>query len=153
MDHFRLYVNCNVFPRLVLRLIPLMVSLFLVGGCGSSSNSPCPTDQQLINLFNKNNAIFTRLQTDPDNKELHTHLGIRRVTKPNLAAKPTVYWFEMWFIDFIGGGERKGFAYCEQPPHSLVESIDENSKPGSPEQKQLYRRIEGKWYLFYHSID
>lgn len=139
--------------RHISKLALLVVMAFLVGGCGSSRNAPCPSDQQLIDLFNKNKAGFIRLQSDPDNKELHALLGIKRVTKPNLSAKPTVYWFEMWFIDFIGGGVRKGVAYCEQAPHSLVESIDDNTKPGSPEQEHLYRRIQGEWYLFYYSID
>ena len=45
----------------------------------------------------------------------------------------------------------------DQPIHrrkiaaTLVESIDANSTPLSPEVKEIYRPIKGNWYLFYHS--
>jgi hypothetical protein len=152
MNRFSVYGKGNALGRLIFRLIPLVVFVCLIGGCGNPP-APCPTDQQLIDLFNKNKATFTRLLSDPENKALLDQIGIGRVARPDPSAKHASFWFNMWFLDFPGpGGVEKGFVYCEQAPHSLVDSIDDNSKPGSPEEKTLFRHIQGKWYLFYHSI-
>ena len=63
------------------------------------------------------------------------------------------FHFGAWGLDFIGvGGAIKGYAYFEEPPtEDFVDSIDANSEPGSPEDKLLYRKIEGPWYLYYAS--
>ena len=39
----------------------------------------------------------------------------------------------------------------EPPAEDFVDSIDANSEPGSAEDKLLYRKIEGPWYLYYAS--
>ncbi len=63
-------------------------------------------------------------------------------------------WFEVWFKDFPGpGGCMKGYAYCEEIPKDVVDSIDKNSEPGSAEVKEIYRKISGPWYLFYQSAN
>ena len=124
-----------------------------IGGCGSSPEAPYPSDQSLINTFQANQAAFTGLLSNPEDKALHSRLGIRRVLSSG--ANPTHFKFEAWFHDFPGpGGVTKGFAYLEKaPPENLiVESIDRNTNPPiSPEEKSLYRRIQGNWYLYFHS--
>jgi hypothetical protein len=131
-----------------------LLFVFLIGGCGSSPEAQYPSDQSLIDTFMANQAVFARLLSSPQDKSLHTQLGIRRVLSSG--ANPTHFTFEVWFHDFPGpGGVTKGFAYLEKaPPENLiVESIDKNTNPPiSPEQKTLYRRIQGNWYLYFHSI-
>jgi hypothetical protein len=64
--------------------------------------------------------------------------------------KPAAFWFH----DFFGpGGALKGFAYMQKPPvpDLLVDSIDKSTAPITPEEKELFRRIKGTWYVFYHS--
>ena len=136
------------------RLIALAIFVCFIGGCSSSQEAPYPSDQRLIDLFNANKATFAKLESAPDNKELHSLLGIRGVT--SRSTKPAAFWFDVWFHDFFGpGGVLKGFAYLEKPPAPdlLVDSIDKSTAPITPEEKELYRRIEGTWYLFYHSTN
>jgi hypothetical protein len=45
----------------------------------------------LIDLFSKNQAAFTRLQSDHDSKELPALLGIKRVTKPLRGLRPRLF--------------------------------------------------------------
>jgi hypothetical protein len=135
-------------------LIALVIFIGFIGGCGSSQEAPYPSDQRLIDLFNANKGSFTRLESDPDNKDLHALLGIRGVTRRS--TKPAAFWFDVWFHDFFGpGGVLKGFAYLEKPPAPgfLVDSIDKTTAPITPDEKHLYRHIEGHWYLFYHSTN
>jgi len=141
-------------PRCIVELVFFLLFVLPIGGCGSSPEAPYPSDQSLINTFQENQAAFTGLLSSPQDKALHSQLGIRRVLSSG--ANPTLFMFEVWFHDFPGpGGVTKGFAYLEKaPPENLiVESIDKNTNPPiSPEQKTLYRRIQGNWYLYFHSI-
>lgn len=119
-------------------------------GCGPFRSAPCPSDLKLIDFHTAHQAEFVKLETDPDNAELLRSLGIERVIKRQAAQKKI--WFEVWFHDFPGpGGCMKGYAYCEDVPATLVTSIDDNSDPGSPEIKEIYRKITENWYLFYQS--
>jgi hypothetical protein len=131
-----------------------LLLVFLISGCGSSPEAPYPSDQSLIKIFQENREAFTRLLSNPEDKALHTQLGIQRVLSNGV--NPKRITLEVWFHDFPGpGGVTKGFAYLERAPleNLLVESIDKNINPPiSPEQKSLYRRIEGNWYLYFHSI-
>ena len=124
-----------------------------IGGCGSSPEATYPSDQSLIKTFQENREAFAGLLSNPQDKVLHSRLGIRRV--PSSGGNPSDFSFEVWFYDFPGpGGVTKGFAYLEKAPPEdlLVESIDKNTNPPiSPEQKSLYRRIQGNWYLYFHS--
>lgn len=116
-------------------------------GCASA---PCPNDQALLDQFKARQAQFEKLASTPDNQELMTMLGIGRMIKRT--ENPKLIWFPAWSHDFSGpGGCMKGYAYCEERPSSVVESIDANSTPTSPEVKEIYRPIKGNWYLFYHS--
>ena len=60
------------------------------------------------------------------------------------------YWFQVWHQDLVGpGGYSKGIAFSETAPQDLVDSIDANAAPGTPEDKELYRALDGGWYLYY----
>ena len=124
-----------------------------IGGCSSSPEAPYPSDQSLINTFQANREAFARLLSNPGDKALQSQLGIRRVFSTGKNSTPIE--FEAWFHDFPGpGGVTKGFAYLEKAPpeNLLVESIDRHTNPPvSPEEKSMYRRIQGNWYLYFHS--
>jgi len=139
--------------RCIVEIVFFLLLVFLIGGCGSSPEAPYPSDQSLINAFQANQAAFVKLLSNPENKALLSQLGIRRVLPGG--GNPKHIKFEVWFHDFPGpGGVTKGFAYLEKAPpeNLLVESIDKNTTPPiSPEQKSLYRRIEGNWHLYFHS--
>jgi hypothetical protein len=113
--------------------------------CGGSSG-PCPKDQELIDRFNANEAAFATLLKDPDAAAVRAQLGIEFVYGDGVH-------FVAWRYDFPGpGGVDKGYAHFENgapAPRELVESIDANTNPGDAEEKSLYRRVKGKWYLFY----
>ena len=124
--------------------------LFMLIGCSLSPSTPCPGDRELIDRFTTQEAMFVKLADNPDNQELLTSLGVERVIKR--PSNRELIWFEVWFKDFPGpGGCMKGYAYCEEVPLKLVETIDGNSNPGSAEIKEIYRKIKGNWYLFYQS--
>jgi hypothetical protein len=119
-----------------------------VGLSACASSDPCPRDQELIDRFAAHEATFERLRNDPSATDLRTQLGIRGVQHP----EPGLMHFTAWGLDFFGpGGAAKGYAYAEKEPKPLVESIDSEPNPGSPEEKLLYRRVKGNWYLFYGS--
>jgi hypothetical protein len=125
-------------------------AMLAFAGCNSSTSSPCPDDQELLSRFASNDAEFAKLAVDPHNQSLLSAIGIERVFRRPVG--PAQIWFQVWFQDFFGpGGCLKGYAYCESTPSSLVNSIDANSDPGSPESKEIYRHIKGNWYLFYYA--
>jgi hypothetical protein len=125
----------------------LMISIF--SSCGSSS-PPYPSDEQLITYFKKSEALFSKLDSYPKNQNLLSSLGITRVLVRS--TKPKLVLYEIWSKDLFGpGGCTKGYAYSEENLSS-VESIDEAiTGPCGPEEKRLYLRIKGKWYLYYAS--
>jgi hypothetical protein len=139
----------GVFKALI-TLIFLVIFLSLIGVCGTSQDALYPSDQSLIDLFKANQANFANLQSDPDNKEIRSLLGIKFAEKGTTGIR-----FAIWVHASPPGGAYKGFAYLEQtlPPHLLVDSIDKKTDPPiSPEEKHMYRHIQGKWYLYYYSI-
>lgn len=139
--------------RRFMKIVSFLSFVFLIGGCGSSPEAPYPSDQSLISTFQANQAAFTRLLSNPEDKALHAQLGIRRVLSSS--ANPKLVMFEVWFHDFPGpGGVTKGYSYMEKAPpeNLLVESIDKHTDPPiSPEEKSLSRRIQGNWYLYFQS--
>ncbi len=139
--------------RRFMKIVSFLSFVFLIGGCGSSPEAPYPSDQSLISTFQANQAAFTRLLSNPEDKALHAQLGIRRVLSSS--ANPKLVMFEVWFHDFHGpGGVTKGYSYMEKAPpeNLLVESIDKHTDPPiSPEEKSLSRRIQGNWYLYFQS--
>lgn len=140
-------------PRCIVEIVFLLLLVLPIGGCSSSPEAPYPSDQSLIKTFQENREAFTKLLSNPEDKALLSQLEIRQVLPSG--GNPKHIKFEAWFHDFPGhGGVTKGFAYLEKAPpeNVLVESIDKNTTPPiSPEQKSLYRRIEGNWYLYFHS--
>lgn len=113
--------------------------------CACAPSEP-PRDDVLMARFLANEAAFESLLKNPDNQDLRRQLGIIGVH-----GEAGVADFWAWHYDFVGpGGMLTGFAHTREAPRPLVESIDELSSDPS-EQKTLYRRIKGDWYLFYSS--
>jgi len=130
--------------------IVFAAAILALAGCNFSTSTPCPDDQELLSRFSSSETEFVKLAASPENQSLLTALGIDRVFLRS--EEPAQIWFRVWFQDYFGpGGCSKGYAYCEVTPSSLVDSIDTNSDPGSPETKEIYRHIKGYWYLFYYS--
>lgn len=128
--------------------VTVMGAMLLAASCSSPPSEPCPTDDALIANFKAHGADLSKLVANPEDEELRTAIKVLRVVRDPDGR--TRLW--MWHKDFPGpGGVIKGYLYGEPPPPSLVDSIDANSEPGSPEEKQLYRHIERDWYLFYRS--
>ena len=124
------------------------VGVLLAFGCTSVPDRPCPKDDELLALFEAHKEDFTKLLADPGSQERRRQLGVLDVHPDH--AGGTYFW--SWSLDFAGpGGVLKGFFHSETEPRGLVASIDDNSEPGSPEDKALFRHIEGPWYLFYRS--
>lgn len=129
--------------------LSILISIILISGCSGSSVGPCPKDQELMDRFSRHSAEFEKLLDAQRNDELVARLGIEKIFPKR--KQPLEIWFAAWEQDFVGpGGCYKGYAYSEATP-SVVLSIDDNSSPGSPEIKSIYRHITGCWYLFYHS--
>ena len=125
----------------------LIVSIF--SGC-DSSHPPYPSDELLITGFKNNKHLFLELISAPQNRSLLSSLKISRVlVRPS---EPKLVLYEVWSHDLFGpGGCVKGYAYSNENL-SCVKSIDQAiTGPCGPEQKELYRRIQGRWYLFHMS--
>jgi hypothetical protein len=129
--------------------VSLLLMISISSGC-SSPSFPYPSDEQLIKGFKNNEQLFSKLDSDPENQELLSSLGINRVLVQS--SEPKLVLYEVWFQDLFGpGGCIKGYAFSEEEL-SCVESIDDAiTAPCGPEEKRLYRKIQGKWYLFYVS--
>jgi hypothetical protein len=113
---------------------------------------PCPSDSDLIDLFDTQRSGFVDLIKAPNNKEMLSSIGIVGVFQ--ISKAPLEIRFPVWILDFPGpGGCAKGYAYREKPPPALVESIDKAVDPGSPEQQEVFRKLEGNWYLYYASAN
>jgi hypothetical protein len=130
-------------------LMALLASVSLFAGC-PSSHPPYPNDELLITHFKKNKQLFSELVVDPENRKLLSSLGIKRVMIHS--SEPKLIRYETWFHDLFGpGGCMKGYAYSsEELP--CVKSIDQAiTSPCGPEEKDLFQKIQGKWYLYYVS--
>ncbi len=93
------------------------------------------------------NNIFLFLE-----KFAHEAWGNGRCRVLVRSSEPKLVWYEVWSHDLFGpGGRVKGYAYRNEKL-SCVKGIDEAiTGPCEPEQKELYRSIQGKWYLCYVS--
>ncbi len=62
--------------------------------------------------------------------------------------------FDATATGYSFGGAYKSYVYCDPPPDSkyIVPSIDEYTSPNH-ESYQIYRHIEGNWYLWYYFDD
>jgi hypothetical protein len=134
--------------RLAGTILVAMGAWMLAASCSTGPSEPCPTDAALIAHFEEHRAELTKLVDKPGDQDLLAAAGVLRVLREPEGR--TQLW--MWHQDFPGpGGVVKGLLHGEPPPTKLVDSIDDNSEPGSPEDEELYRSIEGQWYVFYHS--
>jgi hypothetical protein len=129
--------------------IGLLLIALMLSRCNSPS-SPYPKDGQLIGIFEQHDDLFSRLLSDHENQELYSQLGVKRVMVRSL--KPKTVFFEIWYQDLFGpGGCSKGYVYSETAL-DCVESIDDIVLvPCGPEERRLYQRLKGNWYLFYAS--
>ena len=139
--------NLHGFTTVISVSLLLIVSIF--SGC-DSSHPPYPSDELLITGFKNNKQLFLELVSDPENRTLLSPLGIKRVLIRS--SEPKLVLYEVWSHDLFGpGGCVKGYAYSTEKL-SCVKSIDEAiTGPCGPEQMKLYRRIQGKWYIYYES--
>jgi len=135
--------------KAILFSLRLLLVVLILWSC-RSSKSPYPNDELLIKNFKQNKNLFLELIANPENKNLLTSLGIKRLQ--TRSSEPKLIWYEIWSHDLFGpGGCMKGYAYSDKTLTS-IESIDEViTEPCGPEQKELYRRIQGEWYLYYVS--
>lgn len=118
--------------------------------CAQAPSEPCPTDDALIELFHAHGLELAQLVANPGNEDLRATLKVVRVVRDPDGRT----WLWMWHKDFPGpGGVMKGYLFGKPAPlpSSLVPSIDAVTDPGGPEDKELYRHLEGDWYLFYRS--
>jgi hypothetical protein len=121
--------------------------VWLLVGCSPAHKEPIPTDQQLIDYLQHHEKDFAKLGSDHTNKELLSKHGIDW-TKSIRSGM----FFRVWYKDFAGpGGCMKGYFYGELPSTALVDSIDADTRPCGPEQKTLFRHIQGNWYIMYAS--
>jgi hypothetical protein len=59
-----------------------------------------------------------------------------------------VTWITTSTVGLAVSGSAKGYAYADKPPGELVRSLDDyQSDQGGP--VEVFRHVEGKWYLFY----
>jgi hypothetical protein len=125
-----------------------MGAILLLASCGMEPSEPCPTDDALIAYLDTQRAELEKLVANPWDEELRSATKVLRV-EPGADGRVQLW---MWHHDFPGpGGVTKGYVHGEAPTRPLVDSIDDNSDPGGPEDKDLFRHIEGDWYLFYRS--
>ena len=132
-----------------MKILAFLLSLIiaLLTGCESPYDS-YPRDNLLIDNFNTKKEIFLKLESDLQNHQLITSLGISRA----YVGSALYAEYEVWKWDLMGvGGCSKGYVYSQRLISPLVESIDATTTPCGPEQGNWIRRIEGKWYLYYRA--
>lgn len=121
------------------------VLVAVLTGCGGSDGVPYPSDQELVGRFSANPGAFRELAENPNNQELMTALGITQSrTLPDSGLELLV-----WYHDLPGpGGCAKGFVLLREPPRSLVDAIEARWEECPPEEAELFRPLEGDWYIF-----
>jgi len=137
---------------LVLVIIAAVCGFFMLLCCAGllilmtssvESTGPFTTDEELLERFRAHRTEFDALLADPENPELLAAL------KLNKSWNDGDLHFEAWWEDIVFTGYRnKGYVYCEEAPSHLVDSTDQEAL-----NETIYRHIDGKWYLFYHSTD
>lgn len=117
----------------------------LLAACGSSEEVPYPSDAVLVERFTADRGRFEELVANPENPELKAALEITQTRSlPDSGLELLV-----WYHDLPGpGGCAKGYVYLPEPPRSEVDVIEDRWARCPPEEAELYRRIEGSWYIF-----
>lgn len=141
------------------------------------------SDQQLIDNYRRHRTDFNKLAlmyradqglyritrdyTDPEDagsigitkgrlrayRRLFVRLGLRGGMSRYVTDKHVIF-FKAELQSFFMAGSSKGYAYSDGPvylPGRLVDNIDDNTSFEG--NGVIFRRVEGKWYLFYDSHD
>lgn len=123
----------------------LLTGSVLAAGCTDPNQGRYPTDSSLMDRFSQYREAFREVAAHPDSQELQTVLGI---TQARVLPDSSLH-FLVWYHDLPGpGGCAKGFAYLREPPRTEVDSIGVRWGRCPPEEAELFRRLEGNWYLF-----
>ena len=130
-------------PRVGL-LTALGLGAMLVA-CGGSEDVPYPSDAALLERFQTHREAFDEFAANPENQEGMAALGITQSrVLPNSGVELLA-----WYHDLPGpGGCAKGYVYLPKPPRSEVAAIEDRWGKCPPEEAELFRPIEGNWYLF-----
>ena len=127
------------------RWLPVLGLTTALSGCGGSDGVPYPSDQALLERFTAQRSAFQQLVEDPEDPELMASLGITRTRALPGSGRELLVWYH----DLPGpGGCAKGFAYLGEAPRAPVGAIEDRWEACPPEEAELYRRIEGNWYIF-----
>ena len=106
---------------------------------------PYPSDPELVERFTANRGVFDQLAEDPTNQELMTALGITQSRTLGSSGLELLVWYH----DLPGpGGCAKGFVNLPEPPRSQVEAIEDRWEQCPPEEAELFRPLDGNWYIF-----
>jgi hypothetical protein len=147
-------------------LLPLSICLLFAWTFTSTFHAH-PTDQVLIANFRQHQAEFNQLL-----QMFHADVGVGRIA-PDFTDKPIPLqrWNEyrglfrslgleagiegygtkdfIWFHSSASGlatsGSSKGYVYTVQAPKPVVDDLDTAS---SEDSEEIYRQIEGFWYLY-----
>jgi len=130
-----------------MRLLIGLLSMMFLLGCESPVS--CPADQELLDLFRANRLQFEELLQNPHRADLTATLKVERVLDRSYAGHRNLR-FQVWHKDLPGpGGYGKGLAWRDDTPHNLVDSIDANSDPHSPEQKEIFQSLGDGWFIYF----
>ena len=153
--------------------IPILITAMLWGV--DQFGNP-PSDQQLLNNFNRHRATFDKLAqmtkadknlsrvdsdwTDPSDPQT---VGVmperireyrRLLDSVDLHRGFQAYGKEVDFISYAQGSAissdtDKGYAYLTVPPKQTLSSLDQCQPDEDEKAIEAYRHIEGCWYLYY----
>ncbi|MFC1791949.1 hypothetical protein ACFL0I_05770 [Gemmatimonadota bacterium] len=130
--------------------IPILISLLALAGCTNAPRLPYPTDAELMDRFASQRETFERLAADPQDSMAMVALEI---TGSRVMPDSEVR-FQVWYRDLFGpGGCTKGYAYLKEAPRTVVDSIGTRWETCPPEDAELYRKLEGEWYIFYTAVN
>lgn len=159
-------------PRIILSLL-LLVSILMSAACKLSH----PTDQELEQTLRANQSDFDRLVAmlaeDKDIVRLDdkfvffTEKVNREVPEERLRAyrdlfaklklergfyrdKDNALRFIASARDVVASSE-KSYIYSTTPPVPLVGSLDQVIERDQGDQKPVYKKLHGDWYLYYAS--
>ena len=162
-----------VSPRLTFPLL-LLATILMGGACKLSSH---PTDQELEERLRLNQSDFDKLVVmlaeDKDIVRLDdkfvffTEKVNRDVPEERLRAyrdlfaklglergfyrdKDNVLRFIASARDVVASSE-KSYIYSTTPPAPLVDSLDQVIERDQGDQKPVYKKLHGGWYLYYAS--
>lgn len=154
--------------------LPLFLSVLLSGACSSSRH---PTDSEMDQILKSHqsefNTLIEMLKEDEDIVRLDekfvflTEGSTREVSQERLAAYRGIFaklklerGFQrdknnaLRFIASAGGffsTSEKSYIYSTTPLTPLVDSLDTQIERDRGDQKPVFRKLHGDWYLYYAS--